>query len=67
MYDQQLVEIDSQIKQCIKDQAYKQEQTREELDKINQEALVMIDKIQSVKANASQSQRIVEGGCIEIK
>jgi|TARA_B110001450_G_C17304361_1_gene352805 hypothetical protein len=29
--------------------------------------VILIEKIQSVKANADQSQRIVEGGCLEIR
>ena len=62
-----MLEIDVEIKKCIRQQAYLQEQTREELNKINSDAIVMIDKIESVKANASHSQSIVEGGCFEIK
>ena len=62
-YDSQLIDIDAEIKGCIRNQAYAQERTREELAKINDEAIVLIDKIQSVKANASQSQSIVQGGC----
>jgi len=52
---------------CIKEQAYNQEETRDQLTKINSEAIVLIDKIGSVKKNATESQDIVEGGCLEIR
>ena len=54
-YDQELALIDQQMKECIREQAYAQDQTRDQLSEINKQAVVLIDKIQSVKANASQS------------
>ena len=44
-YDNQLVELDTEIKECIRQQAYAQEKTREQLSKINDEAVVLIEKI----------------------
>ena len=44
-YDTQLVAIDQEMKQCIRQQAYSQEQTREQLSKINDEAVILIEKI----------------------
>ena len=52
-YDGQLSDLDSEIKECIRQQAYAQERTREQLSKINDEAVILIEKIQSVKQNAS--------------
>ena len=55
------------MKNCIKQQAYAQEETREQLKSINGEAVILVDKIQAVRQNARESQDIVEGGCIEIR
>jgi hypothetical protein len=44
-YDIEMKEIDESLKTCIRQQAYCQEQTREQLNKINQEAIILIDKI----------------------
>ena len=52
-YDDQLNGLDTEIKECIRQQAYAQERTREQLSLINDEAVILIEKIQSVKQNAS--------------
>ena len=65
--DRQLTDLDLEMNACIKEQAYNQEETRDQLTKINSEAIVLIDKIGSVKKNATESQDIVEGGCLEIR
>jgi len=62
-HDKEVTSIDQEIKSCIRTQAHTQEKTREDLVQINEEAISLIDKIKSVKSNASQSQSIVEGGC----
>ena len=54
-------------RQCIRAQAYAQEQTKQELNAITQETSVLLDKIELVKKSAIESQRIVESGCDEIR
>ena len=56
--DRQLTDLDLEMNACIKEQAYNQEETRDQLTKINSEAIVLIDKIGSVR-RTQQKARIL--------
>lgn len=60
-------ELDIQIKDCIREQAYASESARDELKMINEESALLIDKIQSVKEKAEISEEMVKSICSEIR
>jgi hypothetical protein len=50
------VDLDLEIKSCIREQAYASENAREELRKINEESAELVDRIESVKGKAEMSE-----------
>ena len=63
----QITEIDDQLKEVIRDQAYAAEEARMQLDTINERSNQLIDRIGSVKQTAASSESMVKTGCIEIR
>lgn len=63
----QIGQIDNQLKDVIRDQAYAAETAKIQLDTINARSTQLIDRIGSVKATAASSEAMVKTGCIEIR
>jgi len=61
------VDLDLEIKLCIREQAYASENAREELRKINEESAELVDRIESVKGKAEMSEQMVKSICSEIR
>jgi hypothetical protein len=61
------VDLDLEIKSCIREQAYASENAREELRKINEESAELVDRIESVKGKAEMSEQMVKSICSEIR
>ena len=63
----QIAQIDDQLKEVIRDQAYAAETAKMQLETINERSTQLIDRIGSVKATAASSESMVKTGCIEIR
>ena len=63
----QITEVDDQLKEVIRDQAYAAETARIQLDAINEKSSCLIDRIGSVKETAASSESLVKTGCTEIR
>ena len=63
----QIAQIDDQLKEVIRDQAYAAETAKMQLETINERSSQLIDRIGSVKATAASSESMVKTGCIEIR
>ena len=63
----QITEIDDQLKEVIRDQAYAAETARMQLDTINDRSSHLIDRIANVKETAASSESLVKTGCTEIR
>ncbi len=61
------MDLDHEIKACIREQAYASESAREELRKINEQSAELVDRIESVKAKAEMSETMVKSICSEIR
>ena len=61
------MDLDLEIKSCIREQAYASENAREELRKINEESAELVDRIESVKGKAEMSEQMVKSICSEIR
>lgn len=66
-FDEEILKLDLEIKECIREQAYASESAREELKTINEESALLIDRIQSVKEKAEISEDMVKSICAEIR
>jgi len=65
--DSQILSIDEQLKEVMRDQAYAAENARAQLDAINERSVNIIDRIQNVKQSAIAAETIVKEGCAETK
>ena len=63
----QITQIDDQLKEVIRDQAYAAETAKIQLETINERSSQLIDRIGTVKATAASSESMVKTGCIEIR
>ena len=66
-FDDQIANLDLEIKACIREQAYASDRAREELRTINEESAELVDKIESVKAKAEVSEEMVKSICSDIR
>ena len=63
----QISEVDDQLKEVIRDQAYAAETARMQLDTINERSSSLIGRIGKVKQTAASSESMVKTGCTEIR
>ncbi len=65
--DQQVEKYDTEIKDCVRSQAYASERARDALRQVNEEAARLVERIASVKQKAEQSENMVKDVCSEIR